>query len=199
MRYWTEGIEDYEEELLDYDEEGILEKGEIIEEAANTSFVLKKAWGGGRALNHRRSISVFQKEAQNTVQHDLGGVQSIRRSSDQCPTVPRGKKSVVWETSTVADQHKVVRVVSVAVDNSPFKMPVGEQSRNISKDTYVQTITEDSKTDLSVVSEEDGCVASPGSCISTVGLLGSHMSVEEGGTQNPDILAGSWGWMDLRY
>ncbi|KAJ1172362.1 hypothetical protein NDU88_004209 [Pleurodeles waltl] len=84
-----------QQDLLDNNEEGVLEEGKIVEVATSALFVPKKAAGGGRTVNFRRSIGVFQ-EFQKPVQHDLGGFKNAWRWEDQSPLVRRDKEKVVW-------------------------------------------------------------------------------------------------------
>ncbi|KAJ1116337.1 hypothetical protein NDU88_004552 [Pleurodeles waltl] len=112
-------MENCAEELPDYDKEAILEEGEIVDEVTNVPGGLKKMGLSRQVINPRRSFGVFQEESWDSVQRDAKGLQSVRRSISQRPTIPRGKKKVARDASMVRGKNKVVRVVSVG--NSPIK------------------------------------------------------------------------------
>ncbi|KAJ1181119.1 hypothetical protein NDU88_006329 [Pleurodeles waltl] len=89
----TAGILDIarlEDEPLDYDKEGTLEEGGIVEEGDNIMIEKSKASVNGYLSKNKRSVGVLQKAILKTVQYDLGGTKGEKKLPVLCPSVPRG-------------------------------------------------------------------------------------------------------------
>ncbi|KAJ1177386.1 hypothetical protein NDU88_002644 [Pleurodeles waltl] len=106
-----------DEETLDYDEEREEKEGEIVDEVVSTEVGVNTGQKSRSWSNEKRSIGVLQKAISKMVQRDQTSGREVQKSASR--HIPRGEKKNISGESGVGEKHTVIRLVSVAVGNSP--------------------------------------------------------------------------------
>ncbi|KAJ1081259.1 hypothetical protein NDU88_001442 [Pleurodeles waltl] len=109
-------MENYEKELLDYDEEGILEEGEILDDVTNVPGGLKKSWSAGDSRQRKNKDVAKQNDGAL-----VGEVSSPLIEDDMPPRLPLkegdivnayGKRQFKVKNTITAPQQVVITHIS---------------------------------------------------------------------------------------